>query len=122
MFTSQSLLHIIQHQIHQLIIALQSSDNCGNQRIVSAPRLSNQIDLVKIHVQLTFSAPVEFDRDLLVHIFGQIENILLLWLLGGPSAATTSTTAMIPSSGCTAAATEVTSLGHVAWMGGKREV
>lgn len=71
----------------------------------------------------TFSAPVEFDVDLLLDVFGQIKDVLLLGLFmrligllrstaaaSGPSAST-ATIATVASSSC-ATSSKMTSLRH----------
>ena len=87
---------------------------------VSSGTLSDDLEVS------TFSATVEFDRDLLVHVLGQVEDVLLLGTLAlvstrATSSATTSPSAAVvasPSSAsisaASAASSMASSIGHVA--------
>lgn len=97
--TPRDLLHIVQDQIHQLVIALERSDDCRT--------LSNTYSASG--GRLTFSTAVELDGDLLVDVLGQVKDVLLLPLCTAGllrSATTTSTAAS------TATATKIATLRH----------
>lgn len=71
--TSQHLLHIIQNQIHQGIVAFQHARNCiPRSSTRKSPENSNW------HMEHTFSSSIKLHCYALVHILPQIQNVLLL--------------------------------------------
>ena len=62
--------------IHQLIIAFKCANDC-----------------YKVPIQRTFAVAHELDANLLVHIFGQVQNGFFLWLIVNMAASTATMTA-----------------------------
>jgi hypothetical protein len=72
LLTAHRFLHIIQNQIHQLVISFEKAANCT----------CSSVNGVYIYIYtLTFSPAIEFHLDLLIHVFGEVENVFLLGLL-----------------------------------------
>jgi hypothetical protein len=71
--TSHELLDVVQRQVHELAVALErSSDGMKLDSSSQQP----------VPWKVTPSATAELDADLLVHVFRQIQDVFLLWLVG----------------------------------------
>jgi hypothetical protein len=96
--TSRHLLDIVQNQVHELIVAFERSRHYNIGQLCSFAGISLQMP--------TLSAAVELHTDLLVHVFGKVQDILLLAVAAlsiGTATSTTVSTASTSAISTTAA-------------------
>jgi hypothetical protein len=91
--TSQCLLSVVEHEVHQRIEALEDTLDCS----ANVSRSAGSEGRAGRH---TFAPTVELDADLLVHVLAQIEDVLLLGplLVAASSTAASTAAAMATSS------------------------
>ena len=116
--TSCNLLDVVQNKIHELIIALESTSHYKRRQSQSGVNCTCQEARMdgrqwRNRGRRTFSPAAKFDHNVLVHVFVQVKDILLLrsglCLLRGSSTAATSASSTSSSSTTPAAAAELTS-------------
>jgi hypothetical protein len=100
--TSQDFLHVVQHDIHQLIEAFKDANHCKDTAISQGKRA--------LHGLITFSAAVKFDAHFLVNEAIEVEDVLLLGPLALRSALVAAASAS--SSAAATARTARTTLHH----------
>jgi hypothetical protein len=108
-YTCHGFLYFVENKVHELIIALQRADDCigvsdQGQVLYSTCIKFPEADGPSSKNERTFPPPVKLDSNPLVHVFAQIQDILLLRPLGLGCRSSAMTTAMSSSTTSPAAA------------------
>lgn len=109
--TSEGFLDFIEDEVHEGVIALERTADCFSilfQRLLAC----FGVLMLCLGVRFTFSTAVELDDDGLVHVLGQVQDVLLLGplRLSTASSSTASTTASTSSSSASVAAAAASSV------------
>jgi hypothetical protein len=84
--TCHGLFHLIQHKVHQLVVALKRSNDCiqsvHDLRHSSLHPTASALRCPLPTTKLTFPPAAELDGDLLVHVLAQVQDVLFLGPLG----------------------------------------
>jgi hypothetical protein len=105
--TTSDLFHVVENQVHQLVVAFQRAGDCNEWKLASGILPTNTSK-----TELTLPATAELDSHSLVHVLVEIKDILLLALAA--VFATSSATTTSPISTASAAPTATAAASKVA--------